>query len=119
MTNTPPSAPSLLYPAGGIPTNGGANRRAGGRPTPNEADLGLTSIIRALDYDGRHSRFVAGVLAELNTDPAIISYRQAALDDLLRLPELAASCAAVLPQLAELANAGRVSHWSDPIPLVQ
>jgi len=112
MTTTPPSAPSLLYPAG-------ANRRAGGRPAPNEADLALTSIIRALDYDGRHSRFVAGVLAELNTDPATIGYRQAALDDLLRLPELAASAAAILPQLAELANAGRTSRWSDPIPLVQ
>ncbi len=111
MINTPPSAPSLLYPAG-------ANRHIGGRPAPSEPDLALTSIIRALDYDGRHGRFVAGVLAELNADPAIIGYRQAALDDLLRLPELVTSCAAVLPQLGELANAGRASHWSDPIPLV-
>src|SRR6266540_1346495 len=112
MINRPPSAPSLLYPAG-------ANRHIGGRPAPSEPDLALTSIIRALDYDGRHGRFVAGVLAELNADPAIIGYRQAALDDLLRLPELVTSCAAVLPQLGELANAGRASHWSDPIPLVQ
>jgi DNA mismatch repair protein MutS len=112
MTNPPPSTPSLLYPTG-------ANRRAGGRPAPNEADLALTSITRALDYDGRHNRFVASVLADLNAEPAVIGYRQAALDDLLRLPELATSCAALLPQLGELANAGRVSHWSDPIPLVQ
>jgi hypothetical protein len=112
MSNLAPSAPSLLYPAN-------ADRRAVGRLAPSEADLGLTSIIRAIDYDGRHSRFVAGVLAELNDDPAVIGYRQAALDDLLRQPDLAARCAAVLPQLGELANAGRASHWSDPIPLVQ
>jgi hypothetical protein len=111
MTN-PPAAPSLLYPAG-------ADRRASARPAPNEADLGLTSIIRALDYDGRHGRFVAGVLAELCADPATITYRQDVLDDLLRLPELAAACAGVLPQLDELVSAGRASHWSDPIPLVQ
>src|SRR5690349_14576109 len=112
MTHTPSPAPSLLYPPGASP-------RPTPRPAPNEADLGLASIIRALDYDGRHGRFVASVLAELNDDPAVIGYRQAALDDLLRLPALAAGCATLLPQLGELANAGRASHWSDPIPLVQ
>lgn len=112
MTNTAPAAPSLLYPSNASP-------RTTAQPAPHEADLGLGSIIRALDYDGRHARFVAGVLAELNDDPTVISYRQAALDDLLRSPGLVAGCAAVLPQLGELANAGRTSHWSDPIPLVQ
>ncbi|MFN8504191.1 MutS-related protein [Kouleothrix sp.] len=107
-----PTAPSLLYPPGGA-------RAPSGHPAPSEADLGLASIARALDYDGRHSRFVAAVLAELNTDPATIRFRQDVLADLLANPDLAARCAALLPQLAELANAGRPSHWSDPIPLVQ
>lgn len=104
--------PSLLYPPG-------HDRRRSGRAAPSEADLGLGAIIRALDYDGRNSRFVASVLAELPTDSALIAYRQDVLDDFIRLPALAAGCAALLPQLADLANLGRASHWSDPIPLVQ
>ncbi|KPV45966.1 hypothetical protein SE17_43820, partial [Kouleothrix aurantiaca] len=108
MSDTTP--PSLLYPPG-------HDRRRSGRAAPSEADLGLGAIIRALDYDGRHSRFVASVLAELPTDPALIAYRQDVLDDLVRLPALAAGCAALLPQLADLASLGRASHWSDPIPL--
>lgn len=110
MTST--HAPSLLYPAA-------AERRSRGRPAPSEADLGLAMIIRALDYDGRSARFVAATLAELCDNPAVIAYRQDALDDLLRLPDLAARCAALLPQLATLASAGQASRWSDMIPLVQ
>lgn len=112
MSHAAPVAPSLLYPPG-------TDYRPAGRLAPSEADLGLAAIIRALDYDGRHSRFVAGVLAELCADPAVIAYRQDVLDDMLRLSELAAGCATLLPQLAELANAGGASHWSDPIALVQ
>ena len=110
MTSTHP--PSLLYPAA-------AERRSRGRPAPSEADLGLAMIIRALDYDGRSARFVAATLAELCDDPLVIAYRQDALDDLLRQPDLAARCAALLPQLATLASAGQASRWSDLIPLVQ
>src|SRR5262245_22474450 len=112
MTSAQPSVPSLLHPAGGP-------ARSGGRPAPNEADLGLGPIVRALDFDGRHSRFVAGVLAELCDDPAVIRYRQDVLDDLLRLPELAAKIAGTLPQLGELANVGRVGNWGENIPLLQ
>jgi hypothetical protein len=106
------AAPSLLYPTG-------ANRGPAGRLAPNADDLGLQPIVRALDYDGRHGRFVAGVLAELADDPAVIGYRQDVLDDLLRLPELAAACAAALPKLGELAEAGRARRWGDDIPLVR
>jgi hypothetical protein len=112
MTAAQPSAPSLLHPAG-------APARSGGRAAPNEADLGLGPIIRALDLDGRHGRFVAGVLAELCDNPAVIDYRQDLLDDLLRLPELAASIAAVLPQLGELSNIGRGGNWGENVPLLQ
>jgi DNA mismatch repair protein MutS len=112
MTPTQHAVPSLLHPSG-------FGARPAGRPAPNEADLGLASIIRALDYDGRHSRFVAGVLAELSADPAVIRYRQDVLDDLLQLPDLVAGFAGVLPQLGELASAGRASSWGENIPLVQ
>lgn len=112
MTATQAHAPSLLRPAGTPP-------RSGGRAAPNEADLGLAPIIRALDLDGRHGRFVAGVLAELSDDPAVIRYRQDLLDDLLRLPALAASIAAVLPQLGELSSIGRGGSWGENVPLLQ
>jgi hypothetical protein len=85
---------------------------------PNEADLGLAPIIRALDFDGRHGRFVSGVLAELCDDQAVIGYRQDVLDDLLRQPDLVEGIAAMLPQLGELANIGRTSHWGETIPLL-
>lgn len=112
MTSIPPTAPSLLYPST-------AGRRPSARPAPSEADLGLASIVRALDYDGRNGRFVGSVLAELNPDPATIGYRQDALDELLRLPDLVARCAEILPQINELAQAGRASHWGEAIPLVR
>jgi DNA mismatch repair protein MutS len=112
MTASQPHAPSLLHPAG-------APAHSGGRAAPSEADLGLAPIIRALDYDGRHGRFVAGVLAELCDDPAVIAYRQDLLDDLLRLPDLAAGIAAVLPQLGELSNVGRGGNWGENAPLLQ
>lgn len=47
------------------------------------------------------------MLAELCADPAVIAYRQDVLDDMLRLSELAAGCATLLPQLAELARKPR------------
>jgi hypothetical protein len=106
------AAPSLLYPFEGIPP---ARRES----APSEADLGLATIIRALDYDGRHGHFVAGVLAQLNDDPAVIRYRQDVLDDLLRLPDLAAGFAGALPRLTELASAGLTKRWGDDIPLLQ
>ena len=92
--------------------------RSSGRSAPNEADLGLAPIIRALDFDGRHGRFVAGVLAELCDDPAVIGYRQDLLDDLLRLPDLVANIAGMLPQLGELANISRAGSWGENIPLL-
>src|SRR5215212_1463249 len=112
MTSARPPVPSLLHPAG-------ATARSSGRVAPSEADLGLVPIIRALDYDGRHGRFAASVLAELCDDPAVIGYRQDLLDDLLRLPNLVANIAGMLPQLGELANISRASNWGEHIPLLQ
>src|SRR6476659_5102791 len=111
MTFAQAPVPSLLHPVAGA-------AQPNGRPAPSEADLGLAPIIRALDFDGRHSRFVAGVLAALCDDPAVIGYRQDLLDDLLRLPDLVADIAGMLPQLGELANISRTSNWGEKIPLL-
>jgi hypothetical protein len=112
MTFAQAVVPSLLRPTPGA-------AQPSSRPAPSEADLGLAPIIRALDIDGRHGRFAASVLAELCDDPDVISYRQNLLDDLLRLPDLVANIAGVLPQLGELASIGRSSHWGEKIPLLQ
>src|SRR5215207_6743781 len=112
MTSTQAPVPSLLHPDAGA-------TRPSARTAPSEADLGLAPIIRALDFDGRHGRFVASVLAELCVDPAVIAYRQDLLDDLLRLPDLVDSIASMLPQLGELANISRASNWGENIPLLQ
>src|SRR4029079_4308203 len=97
MTFAQAPVPSLLHPVAGT-------THTSGRLAPSEADLGLAPIIRALDFDGRHGRFVGAVLAELCDDPAVIGYRQDILDDLLRLPDLVIKIAGILPQLGELAN---------------
>ena len=76
MTSSQSAVPSLLHPVAGA-------ARTHGRPAPSEADLGLAPIIHALDFDGRHSRFVGSVLAELCDDPEVIGYRQDVLGDLL------------------------------------
>jgi DNA mismatch repair protein MutS len=111
MTFAQAPVPSLLHPVAGA-------THTHGRPSPSETDLGLVPIIRALDFDGRHGRFVAGVLAELCDDPAVIGYRQDVLDDLLRLPDLVTNIADILPQLGELANISRANSWGENIPLL-
>jgi DNA mismatch repair protein MutS len=104
---------SLLRPAGYAPEAGNT------RVLPDEADLGLTSIIRALDIDGRHSRTVSAVLGELNSDPVVISYRQDVLYELLRLPGIVQQFSLALPNLTELAMVGRTKQWGETQPLPQ
>lgn len=111
MTFAQAPVPSLLHPTSSA-------TQPSARPAPSEADLGLAPIIRALDFDGRHSRFVASVLAELCDEPTVIGYRQDVLDDLLRLPDLVANITGMLPQLAELANISRAANWGENIPLL-
>lgn len=103
---------SLLRPAK-------AGAAKSGRRLAAETDLNLAAITRTLDFDGRHGRFVASVLAALPTDPAIISYRQDILADLLAQPDLVATFTAMLPTLGDLASAGRGGggRWGDKIPL--
>ncbi|HEX2915367.1 MAG TPA: hypothetical protein VH186_31680 [Chloroflexia bacterium] len=104
---------SLLWPEGHRP--GGQPNR----PLAAETDLGLETVIRALALDGRHSRFVAALLGELNSDPAVITYRQEALEDFIRLPQMAEEMNEILPHLAELSAAGREQRWGESLPLYQ
>ncbi len=92
---------------------------AGDRSTLAEADLNLAAIVEALDFDGRHSRFVAGTLAALVSEAPIIGYRQDVLEDLLSLPELAAGLAALLPSLQSLSSYGSGVRWGENNPLYQ
>jgi hypothetical protein len=110
---TEPGKFSLLRPSG-LGQNEGNSQ-----VVPDEADLGLVSIIRALDVDGRHYRTVSNILGELNSNPAIIAYRQDTLYELLGLPGLVEQFSEVLPQLIELASTGRSKGWGDSLPLPQ
>lgn len=98
---------------------GVARNQGNSQVLPDEADLGLASIIRALDIDGRHYRVVSGVLGELNSDPAVIGYRQDVLYELLRLPALVEQFGRVLPDLIELTTVGRSKNWGENLPLPQ
>jgi hypothetical protein len=79
----------------------------------------LAAVVRALDWDGRHGRFVSNVLAELNIDQATITYRQDVLADLLARPALAAAIGEVLPQVGELVGMGRGRSWGERVPLLE
>lgn len=104
---------SLLYPAqsSATPARSGAL---------HIDDLGLASITRALDFDQRHTRFITATLSALETDPAIIHYRQDVLRDLMRNPAMVAQLTALLPTLTALAEAGPSTRWNErsPLPLI-
>ena len=108
-----PQVVSLLFP----PQVPACGSRIG---TPNFDDLGITSIVRALDIDQRHSRFIAGILGTLEQNPITLHYRQAALAELLAHPTFVEQLAAILPSLYALAEAGPTARWQDnaPLPLV-
>jgi hypothetical protein len=84
----------------------------------SEADLGLGPIIRALDIEGQHSRFIGQVLAQLVTDPLTIAYRQNVLDDLLRAPDLAEQLLGLLPRLRSLGETPPFQRLGDESSLI-
>ncbi len=104
---------SLLKPAGYTPPLSGGLSGAG------ETDLGLGSIVQALDLDGRHSRFISATLAALPTDLNLINYRQDILADLLGLPKVVAGLGELLPAMGELTGLGRGAGWAGDSPLHQ
>lgn len=102
---------SLLFPSGAsMPL---------ASPAPYDEDLGISTIVGALDLDGRHRRVIGGILAALVADPAVIAYRQDVLDDLLRDSALADRLVALLPPLGEIAGTTPVNRWNENAPLLQ
>lgn len=67
-----------------------------------EADLGLGELAQALSLHTRYLSFVRQTLAALNTDAAVIRWRQAVLADFHHNPTLVERIEALLPRLAEL-----------------
>jgi hypothetical protein len=65
-------------------------------------DLGLDDIVAAFTPDRGHQKEIRALLSRLPRDPAVITYRQAVLEDLLANPELAERLASLLPVMDAL-----------------
>lgn len=105
--------PSLLWPEG----RSKVATRSIGLSTQAASDLDLQPVVHALS--GRQADripFVAGVLAELPTDPAVIQYRADVLTNLLEQPELRDRFETLLPLLARLTRGRQrgafAAEWS-------
>ena len=73
-------------------------------------DLGLEEIIAAFAPDRDHQKEIRPLFSRLPCDPAVITYRQAVLDDLLANPALAERFTSLLPVIDSLFAA---SHHSE------
>jgi DNA mismatch repair ATPase MutS len=65
-------------------------------------DLNLDGLVQAFRADSRYVPFIRQTLTALLTDPAVIAWRQAVLDDFRRNPALVERVSAFLPRFAEL-----------------
>lgn len=93
---------SLLWPD--------ARTDAAALSTEAARDLEVDLLAAALSPDGRQRRPIAQLLRALPADPAVITYRQDVLADLLDQPDLLRRLDALLPSLYELAA---------PLPFLQ
>ena len=103
---------SLLWPPDVPATGAGAARLS----SAAAADLDLDYAVNALSAAYGYAPRTREVLLTLITDPAVISYRQDVLADLLRTPELADRLVGLLPRLAALDTFG-YSAQVDQSPL--
>lgn len=87
---------SLLWPAGGP--------EKADRPLSSETihDLALEALVTGMCPYSPHQDAIRAVVYQLCQDPAVLSYRQAILADLLHQPVLAAAFESLLPLLDEL-----------------
>ncbi|GAB4550122.1 MAG: hypothetical protein OHK0023_15530 [Anaerolineae bacterium] len=85
---------SLMYPHGSVPQIS--------RSTAWANDLGLDMLANAISIEHRYSSYIRQTLAGLNSDPSVIAWRQAVLNDFLDIPMLLEGVAKLLPNLAEL-----------------
>jgi len=70
-------------------------------------DIGLAALVDALAPEAADRPAVEQVLLKLCSDPEVIRYRQAVLEDLLNRPGLAARLGALLPAIKTLAGYDR------------
>jgi DNA mismatch repair ATPase MutS len=79
-----------------------------GRPPDNTAqsvwtqDLNLDGLVQAFRAESRYVPFIRQTLMALLTDPAVIAWRQAVLDDFRRNPALVERVRAFLPRFVDL-----------------
>jgi DNA mismatch repair protein MutS len=65
-------------------------------------DLGLDSIAAAFGVEARYTNYIRQTLSTLITDPVVIAWRQAVLNDFLNNPSLVETVASVLPNFIQL-----------------
>jgi DNA mismatch repair protein MutS len=93
--------PSLLWPQKRSPVP----RGSAGLSAQAASDLDLQPVVQALSgRQAARAAFVAGVLAELPTDPAVITYRADVVANLLDDAELRARLESLFPLLTRLAR---------------
>ena len=100
---------SLLYPKGPAGSSDGSAsmHMASNLELSSTAahDLGLDEIVAAFASDREHQNEIRGLFSQLPRDPEVITYRQAVLEDLLAIPELAERFASLLPVIDSLFTA--------------
>lgn len=77
------------------------------------ADLTLENIVRRLSIEGRYQRHIRTILHNPCRDPHVLAYRQAVIEDLLRVPVLAGGLAQVLEKLVELERYLNEPQWQE------
>ncbi|MFW5708967.1 MAG: MutS-related protein [Chloroflexota bacterium] len=85
---------SLLWPEGQYPPEEAAAQWV--------RDLGIDDLALTLTQSPRHRAFARRILTTLSSDPAVVTWRQAVLADLLANPELVDKIEALLPYLANM-----------------
>jgi DNA mismatch repair protein MutS len=84
-----------------------------------QQDLGLSELALAMSYDRRYKNFVQQTLVALVSDPAVIRWRQAVLQDFLDHPKLVRAVEELLPSLASLSQNSALLGKRERSPLAQ
>lgn len=100
-----PTIVSLLWPDD-VPQNDA---------TLASSDLDLGVVVEAMALHRGYRPFVESVLRGLCPDPAVITYRQDVLDDLLGQPELVARLETMLGNIQSLDHFPNVRQWRDNV----
>jgi DNA mismatch repair protein MutS len=77
------------------------------------ADLLLENIVRRLSIASRYERHIRAILHLPSTSPQVLAYRQAVIDDLLRVPGLAAGLEQALEKIVTLERYLNEPQWQE------